>query len=206
MTKNSLTAHVITSAADIAQFLLAGNATFTLVSTSTKARFTYRVSRADGEDKGRPWFVGLLTGSDNEHSYSYAGCMFPGSFDLRFGRKSKVSPEAPSMKALTWFLANLGAAVAGKSNKLSQVEFYHEGRCGRCGRKLTVPTSVVTGLGPDCAAALGIPMRDLAAESDALVAEAEAKGLFDEQDEGEGPDPEDEPERRALQAAYASTY
>ena len=44
---------------------------------------------------------------------------------------------------------------------------------------------------------------DLLDRIDAMVAEAEAEGFFDEQNEGEGPDPEDEPERRALRAAYS---
>ena len=31
------------------------------------------------------------------------------------------------------------------------LEVWHEGRCGRCGRKLTTPQSVETGFGPVCA-------------------------------------------------------
>jgi hypothetical protein len=27
----------------------------------------------------------------------------------------------------------------------------HNGSCGRCGRKLTVPTSIKAGIGPECA-------------------------------------------------------
>ena len=30
------------------------------------------------------------------------------------------------------------------------IELWHEGRCGKCGRVLTVPTSISTGFGPDC--------------------------------------------------------
>lgn len=37
-----------------------------------------------------------------------------------------------------------------------QVQFWHEGRCGHCGRRLTVPASINTGFGPDCAKKLGI--------------------------------------------------
>ena len=35
------------------------------------------------------------------------------------------------------------------------VEVWHEGICGRCGRKLTVPESVERGLGPECAGLVG---------------------------------------------------
>jgi hypothetical protein len=39
---------------------------------------------------------------------------------------------------------------------LNGCEVYHEGRCGRCNRKLTVPESIETGLGPECASKLGL--------------------------------------------------
>jgi hypothetical protein len=34
------------------------------------------------------------------------------------------------------------------------LKVHHEGRCCRCGRKLTVPESIETGLGPECASRL----------------------------------------------------
>jgi len=30
------------------------------------------------------------------------------------------------------------------------LEIWHEGRCGRCNRKLTVPASIALGIGPEC--------------------------------------------------------
>lgn len=30
------------------------------------------------------------------------------------------------------------------------LEVWHEGRCGRCGRALTVPESIASGIGPVC--------------------------------------------------------
>jgi hypothetical protein len=30
------------------------------------------------------------------------------------------------------------------------VEVWHEGTCGKCGRALTVPSSIENGLGPEC--------------------------------------------------------
>lgn len=35
-------------------------------------------------------------------------------------------------------------------NLLEELEVYHHGRCGRCGRKLTDPDSIVQGMGPEC--------------------------------------------------------
>jgi len=133
--------HKLDSADTIREFLLAGKSTFTLVSTKTGSRFTYRVKRAKGES--RPWFVGLLTGPDNTSSYSYLGCIWGSRYS--HGRKSRVGSDAISVKAFDWFLRHLD------HDALDLVEFWHEGRCGRCGRKLTVPESIEAGIGPECA-------------------------------------------------------
>jgi hypothetical protein len=37
------------------------------------------------------------------------------------------------------------------------VEVHHNGHCARCGRMLTVPESLYTGFGPDCAQQIGVP-------------------------------------------------
>jgi hypothetical protein len=33
---------------------------------------------------------------------------------------------------------------------LPRCTVHHEGRCGRCGRTLTVPESIESGFGPEC--------------------------------------------------------
>jgi hypothetical protein len=138
---------MITTINAIAAFLFAGKARFTLVSSATGARYTYRVTKAANDDG--PWFVSVLTGSDNEADYSYMACIFPDRpARLVHTRKSRVGAEAPSAKALAWYLAQLEAA---NEDSLGKVEFHHEGACGRCGRALTVPESIETGLGPVCA-------------------------------------------------------
>ena len=52
-------------------FILAGNATFTLRSLRTGARYTYKVREA--EDKPGVFFVKYLIGQDNENDYRYLG-------------------------------------------------------------------------------------------------------------------------------------
>jgi hypothetical protein len=125
------------------QFALAGNARLTLVSRATGTRFTYRVRRPE---EGKPWFVQVLTGPDNESSYTFFGTIFAdGAF--RHSPRASIRPEAPSAGAFTWFwqvLAKDGPLPAG-------IEVHHEGRCGRCGRALTVPESIESGFGPECA-------------------------------------------------------
>jgi hypothetical protein len=130
------------------QFALAGNARLTLVSAKTGTRFTFRVQQGKQDapqGAPQPHFVSLLSGSDNDSDYTFLGTIFAGG-NYRHGRKSRVAADAPSAKGFAWawgFLAR-GELPPG-------CEVWHEGRCGRCGRALTVPESIVTGLGPVCA-------------------------------------------------------
>jgi len=129
----------------ISQFVKGGNAFFTIVNPESKGRFTYRVSRTEDKDgKMSPWFVSVLTGPDNWTNYRYVGHMFANG-EYIHGRKSKISPDAPSAKAIKWFLNSITS-----QKQLDRIEFWHEGKCGVCGRKLTVPKSIENGIGPVC--------------------------------------------------------
>lgn len=121
---------------DRKSYALAGKATVTLRSLKTGIRFTYRIKKHKTEDIH---FVGILTGPDNTASYQYLGTIFPDGF--RVTKKSNIKADAPSAKAFDWFAKNMEHAA---------VEVWHEGACGRCGRKLTVPESIERGLGPTC--------------------------------------------------------
>lgn len=153
----------ITEIQAISPFVLSGRATVTVVSKSTGKRFTYRVERrrvvrkegeSDAEFQAREAesmngvrFVKVLTGNDNENHYTYVGHL-NNKRQFRLDKSSKMSEDAPSVQAWKWFWA----AVQAESSKLSeQAEVWHDGRCGRCHRKLTVPESIATGLGPVCA-------------------------------------------------------
>lgn len=136
----------LTTVESICQFLFAGNATVTLRSLKSGARFTYRVEESDD---GKAHFVKLLIGGDNEGDYQYLGHFRLGQYS--HGRKSRINAGAPSAVAFMWFAAKLLANELPKN-----LEVWHEGRCGHCNRKLTVPESVATGFGPDCSEKLGI--------------------------------------------------
>jgi hypothetical protein len=126
-------------------FALAGNATFTVTSIATGRRFTFKVRKPSATS---PHFVSVMTGSDNENDFTFLGTIFDGA-NFVHGRKSSISPEADSAKAFAWFwrnVANLPAAVT----------VHHEGKCCRCGRKLTVPESIESGIGPECAGKAGL--------------------------------------------------
>lgn len=155
----------ITDIQAIEPYVLGGHATVTVVSKATGGRFTYKVEqkrvgpRKAGETDEQyaarkqrayegPRFVKTLTGPDNEHSYTYIGHITEGR-EFRLDRRSKLSETAPSVSAWRWFWT----ALRSQSDKIEQCEVWHDGRCSRCGRKLTVPESVASGLGPVCAAA-----------------------------------------------------
>lgn len=128
---------------NIGDFVKAGKAIFTIENEKTQNRFTFRVSKC--EDKDDLFFVSVLAGPDNTHDYSYIGAIFGNTFKQTRG--SKVSPEAQSFKVFSWF----HRIVSDKNANLPEsVHFYHEGKCGRCGRRLTVPSSVLSGFGPEC--------------------------------------------------------
>lgn len=130
------------NATDILTFIAAGRAVFTITSTATGKSFTYRFGRPQDQLEGGPIFAALLTGPDNTADYTYMGIYYPARRAVVQTRGSKVAHDAPGFVALAWFLAHVGDP---------RVTFRHEGRCGRCGRALTVPSSIDSGLGPECA-------------------------------------------------------
>ena len=124
-------------------FMLAGRSTVTLVSLRTGARFTYGVRRVY---PGVPLYsVGLLAGPDNERDYKRLAKICDGRVSLV--ANSCAGEGSPSYVALRWVWEHLSRGAMPP-----RVEVWHEGRCGRCGRKLTVPGSIEVGIGPDCLA------------------------------------------------------
>jgi hypothetical protein len=144
----------LADAASVRRFIEAGKATLTIVSSRTGARFTFKFVRPEEEPhKERCIWVRLLNGPDNESNYAFIGTMWPADFStVKRSRASKVGEDAASYKALSWILR----AVYVDDSRLDQAEIWHEGRCGRCGRKLTVPSSIASGFGPDCSEQMGL--------------------------------------------------
>lgn len=127
------------------QYLLSGDATATFVSRRTGERFTYRVVKGvDRPSSVAPHFVSVLTGPENTSNYTYLGTIFADGF-YRHGLKSRIAPDAPSAVAFAWAWRHLDG------DKSEELQVYHLGKCGRCGRALTTPESIERGLGPVCA-------------------------------------------------------
>ena len=128
-------------------FITAGRAIFT-VESKTGERYTYRVSHKEG-DGGWPdaWFVSLLTGPCNEADYTYLGMLDPATGGVRLTKASKYTDDTVPVKVVRWAL---GLVWADRELPPGYA-LHHEGRCGRCGRTLTVPESIESGIGPECA-------------------------------------------------------
>ena len=125
---------------DAMSFIQAGNATITVVSKATGKRHTFKITESKD---GKLFFVGRMTGPDNEASFSYVAVIREGEF-----RKSNKSKDDIGFAAFDWVWRRLSNGILPPPDVL---EIWHEGRCGACGRKLTVPESIERGIGPECA-------------------------------------------------------
>lgn len=128
----------LTNVEQIRQYLTGGHALFTLVSKKTGDRITFKISTAD-----HGFFVGQLTGPDNQSDYTYIGFLTKRQHILNYKPKN-IQTKASA--ALVWFMSHLNT----DSINADQVEFWHAGVCARCGRVLTNPESIEIGIGPKC--------------------------------------------------------
>lgn len=152
----------ITNREDILAFLFAGNATFTLQSGKTSDHMTYKVRKSrwapdeywvHAKNLPAPNVVGFLQKSpDNKFTFA-------------------LNPKRRDDKyrlAFHWFINHINDA---------QLKFFHEGRCGKCGKPLTDPESIKRGIGPECAKSMAKTTRmdDIFAEHAAKTASVFAR-------------------------------
>ena len=137
MSKNQTMENILKQ--DLAlDFIFGGNSIFTCRNTKTGNRFTFKVTKHKKEEV---YFVKVLTNPD---VYEFIGSVRKES-KYKHSRKSRISDEAQSTRVFDFLINRL------RTNTLPEfVEIWHEGRCGRCGRSLTVPNSIETGFGPEC--------------------------------------------------------
>ena len=126
-------------------FITAGHALVTFQSEATGDHLTYKICASKD---GQIFFVSFLRGADNENSYSYLGIIRNGQFKLT--KKSNAGADSKVYKAFSYVWNSLANGRAP-----AKVQVWHEGNCGRCGRTLTVPESIASGIGPVCATLLG---------------------------------------------------
>ena len=128
----------------VKEFAFAGNATITLQSGNTGKHFTYKLKRS--KDQPNLYFIHLLHGPDNEEDYKYIGCYYKDNNYFHPAKQFQMTPRQmfpPALRAIDYFFMKI-------DNLPDNLYVFHEGRCGRCGRKLTTPESIQRGLGPEC--------------------------------------------------------
>ena len=130
------------------RFFTSGNALFT-VSNPKGDHYTFKIrQKKDKDGIPSPFFVSMLTGPDNWANYTYIGILNEFKFQMYTTAKSKMNMESIPVRVFNW-------ALSITKNKLTNempegYDIIHEGKCCRCGRLLTVPESVKSGIGPEC--------------------------------------------------------
>lgn len=142
---------------DIRRFVFGGHAKFTLRSVDTDNRFTFKVNTLVNWNNPtpRPYFLAVLNGPDNTSDYEFIGTLrqFPdGTITWTHGKGSRITKDATSAKVAQFFATTtLNGPLQGRTTMPERMEFFHSGRCCRCGRELTTPESIASGIGPVCA-------------------------------------------------------
>lgn len=124
----------------IMEYILGGKSEFTLsqeVEGKKPIQSRYRVTANDTRDF---YFIYVWDGQKFQYQ-GYFGLRSRMIKKAKNLRDDEVDPK--SLKALEWVFCH--------ADKLPRcVHIYHNGKCSRCGRKLTDAESLRTGLGPTC--------------------------------------------------------
>lgn len=134
---------------NILEFILAGKALFTIVNKVNNSSMSFKVDKMPDFKKsnlaGDVWFVRHLTDPENRRSGQYLGYLSfqNGNLKYKHSYKSKYDHKDRVVQSFMWLMQNA-------SSLPDQVQFWHEGRCGRCNRPLTDANSIENGYGPDC--------------------------------------------------------
>lgn len=138
-------------------YMLAGKSEFILHSSKTNQDFTYRLTRKTSKDSKEGdnkyiYFLNVKMG----HQWVYAGVLWfdleNGNYRFAKGQKGQIDASDINIRSLLFVMNKL---------QINQIPMYcsvfHTGKCGLCGKKLTTPESILTGLGPSCSKAAGVP-------------------------------------------------
>ena len=135
-------------------FFTGGNATFT-VESPKGIHYTFKVRQPKKQNPQftgpAPHFVSLLNGPDNQNSYVYLGMMDSRTGMVKLTKASRMNDESTPVKVARWALKH----AFGDRTLPEGYAIHHEGKCGCCGRPLTVPESIKRGIGPECWSKMG---------------------------------------------------
>lgn len=136
------------------QFILAGKCEFILHSTKTNEDFKFEMTKQQTKENENKfiYFLNTLHGYDK----TYAGVIWfndkTQEFQFSQGKKGQVASKELNIRSLIFVLNKLL-----KNETVQYLDVFHTGRCGKCGKKLTTPESILTGLGPTCSKRAGVP-------------------------------------------------
>jgi hypothetical protein len=133
----------------VKEFFTGGKAIFTIEVPETFQRdfkcnphYTYRI-----RNKNDNFLIELLTGPNNTKSYTSIGL-----FDINSGcvkLTGRVSEDSWGVRLFRRVMARI-FENAPEAITSSGFDVHHEGRCGKCGKRLSVPESIRLGLGRKC--------------------------------------------------------
>lgn len=128
------------------------NGCYTITSPTGNHR-TFKISTMSPDSSFAPnqRIIALLNGTDNEDNYMGFGFVTDNGISVWSSRKIKGSStksQYEKFAAMVWSMA-----INGEKSFFYQhgCRLLLEGRCIRCNRKLTHPTSILSGIGPECA-------------------------------------------------------
>lgn len=114
--------------------------TYTVVFNNTENYRTLRIKTSKRKQGFR--IVSYLYGCDNTNDFK--GFASPVGNELRFWKSFNASPDTETNLIEAW------KVVINDPQKAGEAYAMRSGNCYNCNRKLTVPTSLHRGLGPDC--------------------------------------------------------
>jgi hypothetical protein len=127
------------------QYALSGRATITLVNSITRNEFSYNIRQIKDmlAQPVRVWHV--------YHNKKYIGYI---NKTLYFILGADIPIElktSQAVKVFAWAWERIHCNTVPKNIVILRSEY-----CGRCGRKLTEPISILSGIGPFCRKEMGI--------------------------------------------------
>lgn len=132
----------LTTCEDIKEYCMGGRAVVTLLSPATKVHHTYYFLKPRNEDVF-PDDVRFVYAVHAEQKLFYLGMIEQDKF--RLTRASRFDNHTDIVKGARYIMR-----MMADSRTLDRMELYHEGICSVCGRALTNPKSLKSGIGPKC--------------------------------------------------------
>lgn len=126
----------------IREYCLGGRGVVTLLSPKTGVHHTYYFQRPRNRDSF-PEDVRFVYAVHDGNKLFYIGMIEMGRF--RLTRNSRFTDYNEITKGARYIMK-----MMNDPKYLTNMELYHEGVCSVCGRPLTSPKSLKTGIGPRC--------------------------------------------------------